>query len=180
MENTDNTNKQEERGPEMNASEGKKRSHMVFELPFSKKGSEAEGRTPIVIHGDGNTINIIERQYNEKSAAETVKALLAGNQAELENTKQQMEVIKSIITEASNITSMFIKPKMQSPAPAPQPGPVNEQPKAEPKAETKTLSADEKRELRNAKQRARRAKAKKVAKAAPAKKAAKKSTRSKK
>jgi len=145
------TNNNTERGPISDKATDKKPAHIVLGMSRGC-GSEAEGRTPIVIHGDNNSITVIERQYNDRTASNTVKAML-------EADRQQGEMVKGFIGQIIDLGTMFM-PKMQSPR--------TEAPKA-PEVAKPTSPA------KPARQAAKRTPAKKsVAKKAPAKKAAKK------
>lgn len=150
MEEKNNT----ERGPETNKAPERKPAHIVLGMP--KSGSEAEGRTPIVIHGDNNNITVIERQYNDRTASETVKAMLDADRA-------QGEMVKSFIGKIIDLGAMFM-PKMQSPRTEAPKGPEVAKPNA-PAAPAKPAAK---------RAPAKKAPVKKTAKKAPAKKAAKK------
>lgn len=152
------TNNNTERGPITDKATEKKPAHIVLGMSRGC-GSEAEGRTPIVIHGDGNNITVIERQYNDRTASETVKAMLDADRA-------QGEMVKDFVGKIIDLGAMFM-PKMQAPKQEAPKAPEVVKPNAPAKPAAK--SPDAKREERNANQRARRS-----AKKAPAKKAAKK------
>ncbi len=140
--------------------------------PHEKKGTaiilgssqpqkaQSEGRTPIVIKGCGNNITVIERQYNDRSAVETVKSMLAADKAQGEFVR---DLTGKIMEHVSNLM------------PKRMPEPTDQGPQPSFNAPVKKTTEDEKREERNKRQRERRADSKKVsAKKAPVKKATKK------
>lgn len=144
MEETNNTDK----GPIQDKATEKKPAHIVLGMPRGC-GSEAEGRTPIVIHGDNNNITVIERQYNDRTASETVKAMLDADRA-------QGEMVKEFVGKIIDLGSIFM-PKMQA-------APKTEAPKAQEVAKPNAPAAPKK-------SAAKKAPAKKAAKKkAPAKK----------
>ncbi len=149
------TNNNTERGPISDKATDRKQAHIVLGMPRGC-GSEAEGRTPIVIHGDGNNITVIERQYNDRTAADTVKAMLDADRA-------QGEMVKEFVGKIIDLGAMFM-PKMQAPkqdAPkAPEVAKPNVQAPSKPAAKRAPVK----------KAAAKKAPAKKAAKKAPAKK----------
>ncbi len=78
------------------------------------------GRTPVLIQGCGNHITIIERQYNDRTASETVNALL-------ESEKDSGATAKMIIENVSKLIPMIMD-KTVKPAPQPAPVPVKRAP----------------------------------------------------
>ena len=91
-ENKENIDK----GPLSKEAIEKNPAHIALGIP-KQSGAVSEGRTPIVIHGENNTINIIERQYNDKSAVDTVNALLGSEKENGETTKMIIENITKAI-----------------------------------------------------------------------------------
>lgn len=126
----------------------KKTPQIVLGMPRGC-GSEAEGRTPVVIHGSGNNITIIERQYNDRTASETVKAML-------EADKANADMVKDVVGKIIEVGATFI-------------------PRMAPTESDATKEPEMKRENPRPRRAAKKAPVKKAAKKAPAKKVVKKS-----
>lgn len=84
--------------------------------------SLSEGRSPLVVTGGHNTITIIEKQFNNDSASETVRELL-------DQQKRSDAMQKQVIDTVLGALPDLIKSFMPKPAPTltstPSPEPTN-------------------------------------------------------
>jgi hypothetical protein len=112
--------KNSESGPALEAIE-KKPAHILLGMPRGCSSAEAEGRIPVVIHGENNHITIIERQYNDRSAVDTLNRMLDAEKEQRDTVNGIIDVVKDLAIKAFNKTmespKVDTKPQTDSSAP---------------------------------------------------------------
>lgn len=92
----------------------------IFDEPVENKTNEqeievgvdtmqdcvAQGKMPIVISGNGNTITIVERQYNDSSAVRTLDAI---NEEGRRKGKLHTDFMSTVVNQIPVITDMIAK-----------------------------------------------------------------------
>lgn len=89
----------------------------VKEVEQPQVGSPS-GKTPILITGGTNNITIVENQYNERSAADTVKGMLEKDKISAE---MMSDIVKMAMSSIAPIFAKMAERKAEQPKPTPTP-----------------------------------------------------------